>query len=157
MFQNVRFATAVFVLVPLSLTGGLVGLLLSGMSFSLPAAVGFIALGGIGVLTGVVIASEVRRRLEVGVALNDAICQGMTHSIRAVLTTATVAALGFLPMAAATSAGAEVQRPLARVVVVGMLLGTVLALAVFPGILKAMLSGYRPTQDVDEQANEGVV
>jgi heavy metal efflux system protein len=155
MFQNARFAVSVFLLVPLSLTGGMVGLLLSGLSFSLPAAVGFIALGGIGVLNGVVVASEVRRRLDAGTMLSAAICQGTSHSLRAVLTTATVAALGFLPMATATGAGAEVQRPLARVVVVGMLLGTVLTLAVLPGILQMMLRTYRRSEDADELANEG--
>ena len=155
MFQEIRFATAVFILVPLSLTGGMIGLLLSGLSFSLPAAVGFIALGGIAVLNGVVIANEVRRHLDKGVPLPSAICHGTTHSLRAVLSTAAVAALGFLPMATATSAGAEVQRPLARVVVVGMLLGTVLTLAVLPGILQFLLRDYHPAEDADEQANEG--
>jgi heavy metal efflux system protein len=156
MFQNVRFALAVFLLVPLSLTGGMIGLLLSGLSFSLPAAVGFIALGGIGVLNGVVVANEVRRHLDEGVQLSSAINHGMTHSIRAVLTTATVAALGFLPMAMATSAGAEVQRPLARVVVVGMALGTCFTLLVLPGIFRMLLQGYRPAEDEDERANEGL-
>ncbi|HSC87647.1 MAG TPA: CusA/CzcA family heavy metal efflux RND transporter, partial [Polyangiaceae bacterium] len=124
MFQNVRFAVAVFILVPLSLTGGMIGLMLRGMPFSLPAAVGFIALGGIGVLNGVVIATEVRKRLHMGEELDQAIVVGTTHVVRAVLTTATVAALGFLPMAVATSAGAEVQQPLATVVVIGMFVGT---------------------------------
>lgn len=141
MFQNLRLAVAVFTLVPLSLLGGMVGLLLRGMPFSLPAAVGFIALGGVGVLNGVVIASEVRRRLESGEPLDQAITQGTSHVARAVLTTAVVAALGFLPMAIATSAGAEVQRPLATVVVIGMLIGTLLTLIVLPGVLKLSLTG----------------
>lgn len=154
MFENWRFALGVFALVPLSLTGGMIGLLLSRLSFSLPAAVGFIALGGIGVLNGVVVASDVRQRLDEGVPLDEAICAGTAHVVRAVLTTAVVAALGFLPMAIATSAGAEVQRPLARVVVVGMLFGTVITLAVLPGILRMVLQGY--TRYEDEVANEGV-
>jgi cobalt-zinc-cadmium resistance protein CzcA len=141
--------------VPLTLIGGMIGLLLSGLPFSLPATVGFIALGGIGVLNGVVVANAVRQHLDEGLALDKSICEGTSHSLRAVLTTATVAALGFLPMATATSAGAEVQRPLARVVVVGMLLGTVLTLVVLPGILRIMLRNYRPKEDVDEVANEG--
>ncbi len=116
---------------------------------------GFIALGGIGVLNGVVVANEVRRYLDQGMELDSAICQGTSHSLRAVLTTATVAALGFLPMATASSAGSEVQRPLARVVVVGMLFGIVLTLGVLPGILRMMLHNYHPAQDVDEHANEG--
>lgn len=135
MFGNARLALAVFALVPLSLTGGMAGLLARGMSFSLPAAVGFIALGGIGVLNGVVMATEVRRRLHEGLEVRDAVLQGSGHSLRAVLTTATVAALGFLPMAIATSAGAEVQRPLATAVIVGMLGGTLLTVMVLPGLL----------------------
>ena len=116
---------------------------------------GFIALGGIGVLNGVVVANEVRRYLDQGIGLDSAICRGTSHSLRAVLTTATVAALGFLPMATATSAGSEVQRPLARVVVVGMLFGIVLTLGVLPGILRMMLHNYHPAEDADEHANEG--
>jgi cobalt-zinc-cadmium resistance protein CzcA len=86
--------------------------------------------------------------------LDEAISQGATHVLRAVLTTAIVAALGFLPMAIATGAGAEVQRPLARVVVFGMLFGTLLTLTVLPGILRTALRGYRPQEEVDELANE---
>jgi cobalt-zinc-cadmium resistance protein CzcA len=156
MFQNLRFAFAVFALVPLSLTGGMIGLLLRGMPFSLPAAVGFIALGGIGVLNGVVIATEVRRRLHERENLDAAVCNGTTTVIRAVLTTAAVAALGFLPMATATSAGAEVQQPLATAVVIGMLISTVLTLLVLPGILRIALRGYEPkdeTLEVDEDAD----
>lgn len=154
MFQNWRFAVGVFGLVPLLLSGGLLGLLLSGLSFSLPAAVGFIALGGIGVLNGVVVASEVRLRLDRGEALDAALVHGCTHVMRAVLTTAVVAALGFLPMAVATGAGAEVQRPLARVVVSGMLFGILLTLGVLPGILRIVLRGYRPLEESEEVANE---
>jgi cobalt-zinc-cadmium resistance protein CzcA len=147
MFQNLRFALAVFALVPLSLVGGMLGLLLRGMPFSLPAAVGFIALGGIGVLNGVVIASEVKRRLDVREPLETAISNGTAHVVRAVLTTATVAALGFLPMATATSAGAEVQQPLATVVVIGMFIATALTLLVLPGVLRIALAGYRPRSE----------
>jgi cobalt-zinc-cadmium resistance protein CzcA len=154
MFQNLRLATAVFLLVPLSLGGGMLGLLLSGLSFSLPAAVGFIALGGIGVLNGVVVANEVRRRLDEGEPMERAICDSMVHMLRAVLTTTTVAALGFLPMAIATSAGAEVQRPLARVVVVGMAVGVYLTLFVLPGVLRILLGSYGSEDDAAEATNE---
>jgi cobalt-zinc-cadmium resistance protein CzcA len=106
------------------------------------------------VLNGVVVASEVRRRLDEGEDLDSAISRGATHVLRAVLTTAIVAALGFLPMAIATGAGAEVQRPLARVVVFGMLLGTVLTLTVLPGILRTALRGYHPQEEDEELANE---
>jgi heavy metal efflux system protein len=155
MFQNWRFAVAVFAMVPLLMTGGIIGLLVSGLSFSLPAAVGFIALGGIGVLNGVVVASEIRRRLDGGSELEQAIRSGAAHMLRAVLTTAVVAALGFVPMAIATGAGAEVQRPLARVVVFGMLLGTALTLTVLPGILRITLKGYRLPEEVDALESEG--
>jgi cobalt-zinc-cadmium resistance protein CzcA len=141
MFQNLRLAAAVFALVPLSLVGGMFGLLLRGLSFSLPAAVGFIALGGIAVLNGVVVAGEVQRRVAGGEPVQSALCNGCAHTLRAVLTTATVAAFGFLPMALATGAGAEVQRPLATVVVIGMLFGTALALLVLPGLLWFALQG----------------
>jgi cobalt-zinc-cadmium resistance protein CzcA len=149
MFRNLRFALAVFALVPLSPTGGMMGLLLRGLSFSLPAAVGFIALGGIGVLNGVVIASEVRRRILEGAELDEAVRSGSSAVVRAVLTTATVASLGFLPMALATGAGAEVQRPLATAVVIGMLVSTVLSLIVLPGVLRITLGGYRPLEEGD--------
>ena len=145
---------SVFALVPLSLTGGMVGLLLRGLSFSLPAAVGFIALGGIGVLNGVVIASEVKRRIDHGESLDRAIRHGSVTVVRAVLTTATVASLGFLPMAIATGAGAEVQRPLATAVVIGMVLSTFLTLLVLPGILRVALRGYHPAEF---EAEGGVV
>jgi len=117
---------------------------LRGMSFSLPAAVGFIALGGIAVLNGVVMASDVRVRLDRGARLDVAVTDGCAHTLRAVLTTASVAALGFLPMATATSAGAEVQRPLATAVVIGMAISTFLTLFVLPGVLRLLLAGYRP-------------
>jgi len=155
MFRNLRFAFAVFALVPLSLAGGMIGLLLRGLSFSLPAAVGFIALGGIGVLNGVVIASEVRRRVLEGEALDLAVQGGSSAVVRAVLTTATVASLGFLPMALATGAGAEVQRPLATAVVIGMLVSTVLSLIVLPGVLRITLSGYRPLEEGDLEEEDG--
>lgn len=143
MFQNVRIALGVFLMVPLSLVGGMLGLMARGMPFSLSAAVGFIALGGVAVLNGVVIASEVQRRLAAGESLDEAVTRGPATVVRAVLTTAAVAALGFLPMAIATSAGAEVQRPLATVVIAGMFFGTVLALAVLPGVLRLALSSER--------------
>jgi cobalt-zinc-cadmium resistance protein CzcA len=151
MFQNVRLAIGVFLMVPLSLAGGMVGLLARGMPFSLSAAVGFIALGGVAVLNGVVIASEVQRRLDAGETLESAVTRGPASVVRAVLTTAAVAALGFLPMAIASSAGAEVQRPLATVVIYGMFFGTVLTLAVLPGVLRVVLAG----QPARESASRG--
>jgi cobalt-zinc-cadmium resistance protein CzcA len=121
------------------------------MPFSLPAAVGFIALGGIAVLNGVVMASEVRRRLDDRETLETAITAGCAQVLRAVLCTAVVAALGFLPMATATSAGAEVQQPLATAVVIGMLISTLLTLIVLPGVLRVMLKGYRPPEPAEPE------
>ena len=162
MFQNVRLAVGVFALVPLSLAGGMLGLVLRGMPFSLPAAVGFIALGGVAVLNGVVMASEVRKRLDAGQSPEVAVAGGCSATLRAVLTTASVAALGFLPMATATSAGAEVQRPLATAVVVGMAISTLLTLFVLPGVLRMVLRGYRrelpkPELDASSAPFEGEV
>jgi heavy metal efflux system protein len=154
MFSNFRFALAVFALVPLATVGGMLGLLARDMPFSLPAAVGFIALGGISVLNGVVIATEVRRQLFEGRTLDDAVMNGSVHSVRAVLTTAAVAAFGFLPMAMSSSAGSEVQRPLATVVIAGILLSAVLTLLVFPGVLRVALRGWRPRQENVESAAE---
>lgn len=140
-FGSLRLAAGVFSLVPLALIGGVVGLLVRDMSFSLPAAVGFIALAGVAVLNGVVMATDVRRELLEGAPLDEAIVHGAGHTLRAVLTTAAVAALGFLPMAINTGAGSEVQRPLATVVIFGIVGATALMLLVFPGILKMVLSG----------------
>jgi cobalt-zinc-cadmium resistance protein CzcA len=136
MFQKARYAWAVFANVPLAITGGAVGLALRDLPFSVPAAVGFIALAGVSVLNGVVVTADVLRRLEEGASSDDAVAQGCVHNLRAILTTAAVAAFGFLPMAIATGAGAEVQRPLASVVIAGMVASTAQTLLVFPGILR---------------------
>ncbi|HMZ31645.1 MAG TPA: efflux RND transporter permease subunit [Methanoregulaceae archaeon] len=153
MFKSLRPATAVFLLVPLAATGGMLGLLGRGMPFSLPAAVGFIALGGVSVLNGVVIATAIEQERKKGLALEEAVARGAAHSIRAVLTTAAVAGLGFLPMALSTSAGSEVQRPLATVVIVGIFLSTGLTLLVLPGLLFVAYKGEpaaEPTDGRDE-------
>jgi heavy metal efflux system protein len=143
-FGSVRLAGAVFTLVPLALIGGAVGLLARGMNFSIPGAVGFIALAGVAVLNGVVMTTDVRKALAAGMPLVSAVVHGAAHTLRAVLTTAAVAALGFAPMAISTGAGSEVQRPLATVVIFGIVGATVLMLVVFPGILLMMLKGYQP-------------
>jgi len=142
----VRPALAVFLLVPFAATGGMIGLLARGMPFSLPAAVGFIALGGVSVLNGVVITTGTRQALLNGLPLEAAVVEGAASSIRAVLTTAAVAGLGFLPMALSTSAGSEVQRPLATVVIVGIFFSTALTLLVLPGLLALMLRGWALTE-----------
>jgi len=139
MFQNMRLALSVFAIVPFALTGGIFGLLARGLSFSIPAAVGFIALAGVAVLNGVVIANEVRMKVASGWPLQEAVRDGAVYTVRAVLTTGAVAALGFLPMALATGAGAEVQRPLATVVVSGIAFSTLLTMFILPGLLQLLL------------------
>lgn len=145
MFRNVRYASAVFMIVPLAFTGGILGLFLRQLSFSIPAAVGFIALAGISVLNGVVIASEVQRqRAQSQCTWDEAIIHASCHCLRAVLTTAAVAAVGFLPMAISTGAGAEVQRPLATVVIFGIIGATCMTLMLLPGILRIALQPSEP-------------
>jgi heavy metal efflux system protein len=144
MFGSARSALAVFAMVPFALIGGVLGLVARGLSFSIPAAVGFIALAGVSVLNGVVMASDVLRRQAEGTPLAQAIREGAAHTMRAVLTTGAVAALGFAPMALSTGAGAEVQRPLATVVVSGITLSTVLMLFLLPAVIELALRGGAP-------------
>jgi cobalt-zinc-cadmium resistance protein CzcA len=144
MFRDPRFALAVFAVVPFALTGGIFGLLARGLSFSIPAAVGFVALAGVAVLNGVVMGNEVRAKLSSGWPLEAAVRDGALHTARAVLTTGAVAAFGFLPMALATGAGAEVQRPLATAVVSGIAFSTLLTLFILPGLLQVFLREPRP-------------
>ena len=131
-----RDALLVFSGVPLALTGGLAGLALRGMPLSLSAGVGFIALSGVAVLNGLVIISFIKNLRARGLPLDEAIRQGAMTRLRPVLMTALVASLGFVPMALATSAGAEVQRPLATVVIGGILSSTILTLLVLPAIYR---------------------
>jgi cobalt-zinc-cadmium resistance protein CzcA len=142
MFQSSRYALAVFAVVPFALIGGILGLVGRGLSFSIPAAVGFVALAGVSVLNGVVMTADVKRRIEFGATLDDALREGAAHTMRAVLTTGAVAAFGFLPMALAHGAGAEVQRPLATVVIAGIVLSTLLTMFVLPGLLELLLRGH---------------
>ena len=138
-FGDVRYAVAVFAVVPFALTGGMGGLILRDMEFSIPAAVGFIALAGVAVLNGVVLATEVRYALSEGDDFDAALVRGSVHTMRAVLTTGAVAALGFLPMALATGAGSEVQRPLATTVVFGIGASTLMTMFLLPAMLKLAL------------------
>jgi heavy metal efflux system protein len=135
LFRSVRYALAVFAVVPFAVVGGILGLIVRDLSFSIPAAVGFIALAGVSVLNGVVLASEAKRLIAEGRDLSEAVVLAAMHTARAVLTTGAVAALGFLPMAVATGAGAEVQRPLATVVTFGIALSTLLTLFLLPSVL----------------------
>jgi cobalt-zinc-cadmium resistance protein CzcA len=125
-------AGLVFACVPLALVGGALALLLRGMPFSVSAAVGFIAVSGVATLNGLVLMQAIRERLQEGLAPDLAAIQGASSRLRAVLTTALVAIVGFIPMALAHGAGAEVQKPLATVVIGGLITATVLTLLVLP-------------------------
>ena len=135
MFGELRWAIAVFAGAPFALIGGVWALVVRGLPFSIPAAVGFIAVAGVAVLNGVVMASEVRRRLLAGEGAG-ALRAGCLTVLRPVLTTALVAAIGFFPMALSTHPGAEVQRPLATVVIGGIFSSTLLSLMVLPVLLR---------------------
>ncbi len=132
MFGNIRDGLLVFTGVPFALTGGLVALSLRGIPMSISAAVGFIALCGVAVLNGLVMVSFIRSLREQGMPLQRAIETGAMTRLRPVLMTAMVASLGFLPMAIAMGTGADVQRPLATVVIGGVLSSTLLTLLVLP-------------------------
>jgi cobalt-zinc-cadmium resistance protein CzcA len=127
-------AAIVFSAVPMALAGGVFALLLRGIPFSITAAVGFIALSGVAVLNGLVMMSAIRKFREDGTAADQAIINGAIERVRPVLMTALVASLGFVPMALATGTGAEVQRPLATVVIGGLMTSTALTLLVLPAI-----------------------
>jgi cobalt-zinc-cadmium resistance protein CzcA len=132
--RSARLALVVFTAVPLALAGGVFTLALRGIPFSVSAAVGFIAVSGVAVLNGLVLMSSIRQKLERGVDSTEAILQGSIERLRPVLMTALVASLGFVPMALATRAGAEVQKPLATVVIGGLITSTALTLFVLPAV-----------------------
>ena len=117
---------------PLAVTGGIFALWVRGMPFTISAAVGFIALSGIAVLNGIMLISFINQLREQGRALREAVVEGTLTRLRPKLMTALVASLGFVPMAIATGAGAEVQRPLATVVIGGIVTSTFLTLLVVP-------------------------
>jgi heavy metal efflux system protein len=131
---SARDALLVFSAVPLALTGGIIALWLRGMPFSVPAAVGFIALSGVAVLNGLVMLSFIKQLITEGMDHRKAIVHGAMKRLRPVAMTALVASLGFVPMALATGTGAEVQRPLATVVIGGLVSATLLTLLVLPAL-----------------------
>jgi cobalt-zinc-cadmium resistance protein CzcA len=143
-FGQVKYALIIFTAVPLSAIGGVVALWLRDMPFSISAGVGFIALFGVAVLNGIVLISYFNRlRTEEGrTDIREVIIEGACTRLRPVLMTATVAALGFLPMALSTSNGAEVQKPLATVVIGGLITATLLTLIVLP-VLYQLVNRHR--------------
>ena len=146
-FGTVRDALLVFTGVPLALTGGVFLLWARGIPFSISAAVGFIALSGVAVLNGLVMITFINKLREEGQPLEEAVIDGAVARLRPVLMTALVASLGFLPMALATGRGAEVQRPLATVVVGGVLSSTALTLLLLP-VLYRLFARERPETDL---------
>lgn len=135
MFGNVKDGLLVFSGIPFALTGGIVALWLRDIPLSISAGVGFIALSGVAVLNGLVMIAFIRNLREEGRSLDEAIHEGALTRLRPVLMTALVASLGFIPMALATGTGAEIQRPLATVVIGGILSSTALTLLDFAASL----------------------
>jgi len=139
-FGNIFYALGVFIVVPLAASGGILGLVLRGLPFSIPAGVGFIAVSGIAVLNGIVYASNLKAKLKEGVLLPVAVRVAAIESMRPVLTTEIIAAIGFIPMAISNMAGAEVQRPLASVVIAGVISATILSSVLLPITMEYLLS-----------------
>jgi len=131
-FGSIKNALLIFTGVPLALTGGIVALWLRDLPVSISAAIGFIALSGVAVLNGLVMLTFIENLRRNGERLDEAVLHGSVGRLRPVLMTAMVAALGFVPMALATGTGSEVQRPLATVVIGGILSSTALTLLVLP-------------------------
>jgi len=134
MFNSIRPALLIYLNIPLAATGGIVALVLRGLPFSISAAVGFIALFGVAVLNGVVLISYILQMRSEGATAREAAVRGAEIRLRPVLMTALVASLGFVPMALSYGAGAEVQRPLATVVIGGLITSTLLTLVVLPAL-----------------------
>jgi len=145
IFGAMRPALLIFLNVPLALSGGVLALWLRGLPLSISAVIGFIALFGIAVLNGVVLVSHIRFLEAEGIPTDQAVMQGAMDRLRPVLMTALVASLGFLPMALATSMGAEVQRPLATVVIGGLMTSTALTLLVIPALYAKIGGRHSPS------------
>jgi cobalt-zinc-cadmium resistance protein CzcA len=154
MFGNVKDGLIVFSGIPFALTGGVLALWLRDIPLSITAAVGFIALSGVAVLNGLVMISFIRNLREEGASLDHAIREGALTRLRPVLMTALVASLGFVPMAIATGTGAEVQRPLATVVIGGILSSTALTLLVLP-VLYRIAHRRDEEEEQDDLAADG--
>jgi heavy metal efflux system protein len=148
-FGSIRQALLVYTGIPLAVTGGVLSLWLRGMPFSITAAIGFIALSGVAVLNGLVMITYFNQLREQGRSVREAVIEGSLTRLRPVLMTALVASFGFVPMAIATGTGAEVQRPLATVVIGGILSSTFLTLIVLP-VLYAWLE--REGKPADKRA-----
>jgi heavy metal efflux system protein len=138
-FGSVFYAMGVFIVVPLAVMGGIFSLILRGLPFSIPAGVGFIAVSGIAVLNGVVYASILKQRIDDGQSPEKSVIIAALESLRPVMTTETVALIGFIPMALSGSSGAEVQKPLATVVIGGIITSTLFSRFLLPITLEKLL------------------
>jgi cobalt-zinc-cadmium resistance protein CzcA len=136
LFNSLRFASLIITVLPFASIGGVIGLAVTGEYLSVPASVGFIALWGMAVLNGVVLVSYIRKLREDGMPLAEAIVRGATHRFRPVMMTATVAMLGLIPFLFADGPGSEVQRPLAIVVIGGLITSTLLTLVMVPTLYR---------------------
>jgi cobalt-zinc-cadmium resistance protein CzcA len=140
-FKNIIETFLIFLCVPFALIGGIIALFVTGMPFSVPAGVGFIALSGIAVLNGVVLVNSFNRLREEGKERVSVVEEGALMRLRPVMMTALTDILGFLPMALAVGLGAEVQRPLATVIIGGMVSSTILTLLLLP-VLYSLLEPF---------------
>jgi heavy metal efflux system protein len=154
LFGSVKDAAIVFSGVPLALTGGVAALALRDIPMSISAGIGFIALSGVAVLNGVVMLSFIRDLRERGVAFDEAIREGALTRLRPVLMTALVASLGFVPMAINVGAGSEVQRPLATVVIGGIISSTILTLIVLPALYRLIHGREERAEDISNPQPE---
>ncbi|MGY2490790.1 efflux RND transporter permease subunit [Cupriavidus sp. CP313] len=136
LFNSLRFATLIITVLPFASIGGIIGLFVTGEYLSVPASVGFIALWGMAVLNGVVLVSYIRTLRDSGLSLDEAVVQGATQRFRPVMMTATIAMLGLVPFLFSTGPGSEVQRPLAVVVIGGLITSTLLTLVMVPTLYR---------------------
>ena len=136
LFNSLRFAALIILVLPFASMGGIFSLFLTGEYLSVPASVGFITLWGIAVLNGVVLVSYIRGLRDEGLRQREAIVEGCKQRFRPVMMTATVAMLGLVPFLFATGPGSEVQRPLAIVVIGGLITSTLLTLVVLPALYR---------------------
>jgi len=155
-FNAIGPTLLIYLNIALAATGGIVALFSRGLPFSISAGVGFIALFGVAVLNGVVLMSYILQMREEGMSAGEAAIHGAEIRLRPVLMTALVASLGFVPMALSTSTGAEVQRPLATVVIGGLITSTLLTLVVLPS-LYAWVEGRRETRGRRQSETEEIV
>jgi heavy metal efflux system protein len=153
-FENLRQAGLILLAIPFAMVGGLVALLIGGLYLSVPASVGFIALFGIAVLNGVVKFSYINQLRQQGMPLDDAVLTGMVLRLRPILMTALVAALGLTPLLLASGPGSEIQRPLATVVIGGLISSTLLTLIVLPVLYRWIEKpAERKLKDIERQVD----